>query len=374
MSGDDTNADQRIRALRLMRAALDITGAARATWLDAQCEGDPALRADVEQLLAADAEASGVLDHSLVDHVARGAIGTDPRVGRRIGPYVLAELIGRGGMGAVYRAEREHGGFHQSVAIKLLRAGDHDNVLAAQRFARERQILVRLQHPHIARLLDGGMTDDGQPWYAMDYVQGEALLDWATRTQAPLRQRLQLLMQVCDAVHYAHQNLVLHRDLKPANILVDAAGDAKLLDFGIAKLLDDTDAGVAATQTRTEHRAFTPAYAAPEQVEGGDVSTATDLYALGVILYELLTGLRPFRNAAAGPAARDAHTDTEAPSRRVARERGDRRNAAALRGDLDTITLTCLQFDPARRYASAAALKRDLERHLVSRPAINRHK
>ena len=353
----DTEAERRVRALRLMRAALDITGPARAEWLDAQCAEDAVLRAEVEQLLAADAAESGVLDQSLGEHVARGAIGADPRIGRKLGPYVLTELLGRGGMGVVYRGERDQGGFTQSVAIKLLRAGAHDDVLAAQRFARERQILVRLQHPHIARLLDGGIDDDGQPWYAMEYVQGEALLDWATRTQASLRQRLQLQMQVCDAVHYAHQNLVLHRDLKPANILVDAAGDAKLLDFGIAKLLDDTAQGDAATRTRTEQRAFTPAYAAPEQVAGGDVSTASDIYALGVILYELLTGERPTRG-----------DDIEAPSRRVLRARGDRHQAARLRGDLDTIALTCLQADPKRRYASAAALKRDIECHLAGLP------
>ena len=363
----DADAERRIRALRLMRAALDITGSERAAWLDEHCS-DAELRADVDRLLAADAVASGVLDQSLGDHVARGAVGADPRIGRRLGPYVLTELLGRGGMGVVYRGERAQGGFAQAVAIKLLRAGAHDETLAAQRFARERQILVRLQHPHIARLLDGGIDDDGQPWYAMEYVQGEALLDWATRTQAPLRQRLQLLMQVCDAVHYAHQNLVLHRDLKPANILVDAAGEAKLLDFGIAKLLDDTAQGDAATRTRTEQRAFTPAYAAPEQVAGGDVSTATDLYALGVILYELLTGLRPSGRSGVATAVGDAPTDTEAPSRRVQREHGDRRRAAALRGDLDVIALTCLQFAPERRYASAAALKRDLERHLAGLP------
>lgn len=364
----DTAAEARVRALRLMRAAFDITDAERKAWLDEHCGDDAALRAEIDRLLAADAEASGVLDQSLGEHVARGAIGADPRIGRRFGPYVLTGLLGRGGMGVVYRGEREQGGFTQSVAIKLLRAAAHDDLLAAQRFARERQILVRLQHPNIARLLDGGIDGDGQPWYAMEYVQGEALLDWATRTQASLPQRLQRLMQVCDAVQFAHQNLVLHRDLKPANILVDANGDAKLLDFGIAKLLDDAAQGDPATLTRTEHRAFTPAYAAPEQIAGGNVSTATDLYALGVILYELLTGLRPHGKAGVVPVNSDTSTDTEAPSRRVVRERGDRREAAALRGDLDVIALTCLQHDPARRYASAAALKRDLERHLAGLP------
>lgn len=353
----DADAERRIHALRLMRAALDITDAARGAWLDEQCADDAALRAEVGQLLAADAADVGMLDEPLNDQIARGAIGADSRIGRRLGPYVLTELLGRGGMGVVYRGERTQGGFVQVVAVKLLRSGAHDESLAAQRFARERQILVRLQHPRIARLIDGGIDDNGQPWYAMEYVQGEALIDWATRTQASLRQRLHLLMQVCDAVHYAHQNLVLHRDLKPANILVDAAGDAKLLDFGIAKLLDDTALDEAEVPTRTEQRAFTPAYAAPEQIDGGAVSTATDIYALGVILYELLTGARPSRA-----------DHTEPPSRRMLRTGGDRHRAAPLRGDLDTITLTCLQVDPSRRYASVAALNRDIERHLSGLP------
>ena len=363
-----TVAERRLRALRLMRAALDLTGAARSAWLDEHCADDAELRAEIERLLAADAAEAGVLDRPLGDQITRGAVGVDPRIGRHLGPYVLTDLLGRGGMGVVYRGERAQGGFAQVVAIKLLRAGAHDDVLAAQRFARERQILGRLQHPHIARLLDGGIDDDGQPWYAMEHVQGEALLDWAMRTQASLQQRLRLLMQVCDAVHYAHQNLVLHRDLKPANILVDVAGETKLLDFGIAKLLDDAVQDDVATQTRTGQRAFTPAYAAPEQVAGGAVSTATDLYALGVILYELLTGLRPSGNASVLPSVAGATTSTEAPSRRVLREHGDRRRAAALRGDLDVIALTCLQQEPERRYTSAAALKRDLERHLAGLP------
>lgn len=360
---------QRVRALHLMREALDVTASDRVAWVAARCAGDLALHAEVDRLLALDAAAAGPLDRSLSDHAEAGEFAGDPRIGRQIGPYVIRALLGRGGMGAVYRAERNEGGFTQTVALKLLRATDPDNTLALRRFARERQILVRLQHPHIARFLDGGVSDDGQPWYAMELVDGATLLRHVERLATPLPARLQLFMQVCDAVQFAHQNLVLHRDLKPANILVDAQGDVKLLDFGIAKLLqDEADPGTHEV-TRTEHRAFTPDYAAPEQISGQAVSTATDLYALGVILFELLTGRRPFKSGAVpGRGSATIDTNAEPPSRALARAGGERRRVTALRGDLDTIALTCLQAEPARRYASAAALKRDLERHLAGLP------
>jgi len=369
MSAPSLDLAQRMRALQLMREALDVTGADRAAWVAVQCADDLALRAEVDRLLALDAADAGPLDRSLAEHAQAGEFGSDPRIGRQFGPYVIGAVLGRGGMGAVYRAERNEGGFAQTVALKLLRASDPDNTLALRRFARERQILVRLQHPHIARFLDGGISDDGQPWYAMELVEGATVLQHVERLALSLPARLQLFMQVCDAVQFAHQNLVLHRDLKPANILVDAQGEVKLLDFGIAKLLlDDADA-VTREITRTEHRAFTPDYAAPEQISGQAVSTATDIYALGVILFELLTGRRPFKSGAvSGFVTATNDTDAEPPSRALARAGGERRRVSALRGDLDIIALTCLQADPARRYASAAALKRDLERHLAGLP------
>ncbi len=369
MSAPSLDQTQRMRALHLMREALDVTATDRAAWVTAQCVGDAALHAEVDRLLALNADAAGPLDRSLADHAQAGEFASDPRIGRQIGPYRIDALLGRGGMGAVYRAERNEGGFTQTVALKLLRVADPDNTLALRRFARERQILVRLQHPHIARFLDGGVSDDGQPWYAMELVEGATVLQHVERLALPLPARLQLFMQVCDAVQFAHQNLVLHRDLKPANILVDAQGDVKLLDFGIAKLLqDEADPGTHEV-TRTEHRAFTPDYAAPEQVSGQAVSTATDIYALGVILFELLTGRRPFKSGAlSGLVTATTDTDVESPSRALARAGGEHRRVTALRGDLDTIALTCLQAEPARRYASAAALKRDLERHLAGLP------
>ena len=355
-------------ALALLRQRLDMPDAQGDAWLARETAHDPALRAQVERLLAADRAADGPLDTPLSQHVAdahqHADDASDARLGQRVGPYALRALLGRGGMGSVYLAERADGGFEQTVALKLLRHADADP-LARRRFARERQILVRLQHPNIARFLDGGVADDGQPWYAMEAVQGETLTDYARRTGATLAQRIDLMLQVCDAVQYAHAALVLHRDLKPANILVDAQGQVKLLDFGIAKLIA-SEGDTERDATAAEQRLFTPDYAAPEQLHGQAVGTATDIYALGVVLYELLTDTRPFqRNRIAALASVDEHA--EPPSRRLA-ARGERPRAARLRGDLDTILATCLNPDPARRYASAAALKRDLERHLAGLP------
>ncbi len=349
-----------------MRQALELPEAEREEWLARQCGADAQLHRQVSRLLEADRDQDGPLDQPLILALEPPEASLDPRLGQRIGPFVARALLGRGGMGAVYRAERDAGDFVQSVALKLLRAGHGDDAQAQRRFARERQILVRLQHPNIAHFLDGGITADGQPWYAMELVEGgEALSHYVERSGADVPARLRLLMQVCDAVQFAHQNLVLHRDLKPANILVDAHGRVRLLDFGIAKLLDaDTDPAAGAA-TGTGQRAFTPDYAAPEQIAGDAVGTPADIYALGVILYELLTGERPFRRG--GVAALAASDPVpEAPSKRLART--DARAAAALRGDLDTIALTCLNVEPARRYGSVVALKRDLERYLAGLP------
>jgi serine/threonine protein kinase len=368
MSNASFDPQRAARALAIVRGAFDREGPARARWIANETLGDDVMRAEVERLLAADDSAGGPLDRPLMQQVAEQAEGADPRIGTRVGPFVLRELLGRGGMGNVYRAERDAGDFRQTVAVKLLRLADGDDAQAARRFARERQILVRLQHPNIAHFLDGGVSGHGQPWYALELVEGESITQHAERAQASVAARLQWVMQVCDAVQYAHQNLVLHRDLKPANILIDAQSQVKLLDFGIAKLLQSDNDGDD-PPTRTEHRAFTPDYAAPEQLEGGAVSTATDLFALGVLLFELLTGRRPFRRSGGiGSLVTGERGAVEAPSRVLARETGDARRAARLRGDLDTIVLTCLQLDPARRYVSAAALKRDLERHLAGLP------
>ena len=305
------------RALRLLRQRLDMDDAHGDAWLARETADDPALRAEVERLLAAERAASGPLDTPLARHALfepSPADDEDPRLEQQIGPFVLRRLLGRGGMGSVYLAERADGGFEQTVALKLRHT--HVDPSAQRRFARERQILVRLQHPNIARFLDGGMDARGQPWYAMERVDGKTLAQHAQSVGATLDERIELMLQVCDAVQFAHANLILHRDLKPSNILVDSGGSVKLLDFGIAKLLSgegstDPDATLAGQQ------AFTPDYAAPEQVRGESVSTATDLYSLGVVLYELLTGSRPFPRSAFGPLLVADAALPEPPSRRA---------------------------------------------------------
>jgi serine/threonine-protein kinase len=294
--------------------------------------------------------------------------------GRRLGPFELLSEIGRGGMGAVWRAQRVDGQYAQQVAIKLLHTRTLDDAsrqLLLERFLRERQTLAGLKHPNIAALLDGGVDERGQPWFALELVDGAPITRYASDRQLGLTARLRLLLQVCDAVQFAHQKLIVHRDLKPDNLLVDQSGQAKLLDFGIVKLLDDAPDGA---QTQTGAQVFTPNYAAPEQVQGGAISVATDVYALGVILFELLVGRRPFVHSGGGlqMAQISAGWRAEAPSRVLARDSGSARRARPLRGDLDTIVLRCLAHDPQRRYPTVQALADDLRRYLEGQPILAR--
>ena len=363
---------------RVFEAALDHPEAARGAFLDAACRDaggrpDAALRAAVDALLAADAgaEAAGgptgflatppvrlgdVLGDALGE---RGGLGA----GARVGPYRVVRLLGHGGMGEVYLAERADGRFAQRVALKRVRAGA-PSASVLRRFEAERDILSRLTHPAVARLLDAGTAGDGHPWIAMDYVDGRPLTEAAAALGVP--GRVALLADVAAAVHAAHRALVVHRDLKPSNVLVDAEGGVHLLDFGIARLLDPDADGL----TETGQRPMTRAYAAPEQLRGEPVTTATDVYALGVLLYEVLAGRRPFVGDA--PALVEAAVlsrDPEPPSR-VA----DPAAAAprALRGDLDTICLRALCRDPEARYASAEAFEADLRRTLRGQPIAAR--
>jgi serine/threonine-protein kinase len=293
--------------------------------------------------------------------------------GETIGVYRLIEPLGRGGMGEVYLAERADGRFDQKVAVKLVKRG-MDSAEILRRFARERRILARLEHPGIARLLDGGETRDGRPYFVMERVEGESITDYCCTRRLPLDDRVRLVASCCDAVDAAHRAFVVHRDLKPSNILVTADGHVKLLDFGIAKLLAEEE-GQLTSQGR---RAITPAYAAPEQIVGGGVTMATDVFALGVVLYELLTGAVPFDRHATTPhelALRLEHESAERPSAAARRTNGpdsadeaQARWVRRLRGDLDTITMKALAREPERRYASAAALAQDLRRFLTSRP------
>ncbi|MBP6898638.1 MAG: serine/threonine protein kinase [Burkholderiaceae bacterium] len=366
----------------LLDELLDLEPAAREQRLAALRGQDAALAAQLAAWLAQDQALAGAdfLQAPALPGLARlaGAAGAGAQAGQRIGAYTLESLIGEGGMGSVWRALRSDGRYQGRVAIKFLRggllgAGD------AGRFAREGAILAQLDHPHIARLLDAGLADDGQqPYLVLEYVDGEPLDAHVQRRQLDLAATLRLFVDVLDAVAHAHNRLVLHRDLKPSNILVDGQGRIKLLDFGIAKLLDgegDGQAQAATELTQRAGRAFTPQYAAPEQLAGGALGMATDVYALGVLLYGLLGGGHP-TPAATGRttplALMQAVLETE-PRRlsEAVRARGGAdagRRARALRGDLDTIVAKALKKAPQQRYANAAALAEDLRRWLAHQP------
>jgi len=351
---------------------------------------DPELADRLEELLEADAREAS-LDFSGVVAAGAGAWleEIEPTSSRealpaKLGPWRLGALLGRGGMAEVFAAERVDGQFEQRAALKLLKRGMDSKEIVA-RFLRERRILARLEHPAIARILDGGLAPDGRPYLVMERIDGEPITEWCETQAAPLERRLRLLVDTCRAVAAAHRLLVVHRDLKPSNILVSADGAVKLLDFGIAKLLDPEELDGAAT--RTEQRVLTPAYAAPEQILGEPITTASDVYSLGVLAYELLTGRLPHRRgrrSAGELVSRAAAESIERPSAAVLMEDGDatgsrrldagerRRRSERLRGDLDTILLTALRREPERRYGSVEALAEDLERYLDGRPIAAR--
>ena len=332
-------------------------------------------------LLAADAS-TGIMDE-LSPYLASVAGVLDVRVPVRVGPYRIVSEIGRGGMGAVYLADRDGDDFDHRVAIKLIESTDAADPLH-QRFLAERRILAGLTHPHIARLLDGGVTGDGRPYIVMEYVDGLPITRYCDTRQLDIPARLRLFVDVCDAVQHAHQSLVIHRDLKPTNILVSGDGSVHLLDFGIAKLIDPA---AATPHTRLDSRMMTPEYASPEQLRGDTLGTSSDIYSLGVLLYELLCGRAPYRFETQSPldmATLVCDQDPERPSARVtgnaadidpdtaARQRGTSvdRLARLLDGDLDAIVLMAMRKEPARRYASADMLRQDVERHLTRLPVL----
>ncbi len=344
--------------------------------------GDAALRSEVERLLAVDeAVGDGTLD-PFVRPFASGApdlLAVD-MAGTMIGPWRVLRELGRGGMGVVLLAERADGQYEQLAALKLMRAGG-DPIGLRRRFLRERQILARLEHPHIARLLDGGVTAAGEPYFALEYIDGEPLTEFVARQPVDVVARLRLFLDVCAAVQFAHRQLIVHCDIKPSNLMVNRDGRVKLLDFGIANLVAGDDPGSAETQLR----ALTPAYASPEQLRGDPVTTASDVYALGAVLYELLTGMRAYRIGAdassserlaaisdARRALPSAASQVPGPAVavRVAGLAG--LPARSLRGDLDVITATALQGDAAQRYASVEALADDVRRYLDGVPIAAR--
>jgi eukaryotic-like serine/threonine-protein kinase len=363
MTNPPGNPGRWTRVQNLFHAALEQAPARRAAFVAEACGTDADLRAEVESLLAA--------------HDEEGLLGEPPGLDREpeaesFGPYRILRPLGHGGMGAVYLAERAGAGFRQVVALKLLRVGlglpGRIPSDVQDRFARERLILARLEHPGIARLIDGGYTPEGHPFLAMEFVEGAALIEYSERQVRSVADRIELFIRVCEAVQFAHQRLVIHRDLKPANILVTEDGQPKLLDFGIATFAEREGQPEATTLTGLW---FTPNYASPEQVRRERVTTLSDLYSLGVLLYELLAGVRPYEVGGLSPAPIEDVVCRLIPERPSARVPHPRR-ARELRGDLDTIVLKALAKEPERRYGSVQELADDLRRHLRREPVLAR--
>jgi serine/threonine-protein kinase len=380
---------QQVKAV--LNGALELVGAERSAFLAATCLGDDELLQEVDSLLVSEDE--------IDDFIKTPVFRIHPEdaesftVGERLGAYQVVRELGRGGMGSVYLAERADEEFEQRVALKLVRRGmDTDEIL--RRFRSERQILAHLDHPNIAKLFDGGTTEDGRPYFVMEHVEGRPIDEYCDDRKLTTRERLELFRSVCSAVHFAHQNLIVHRDLKPGNILVTDGGIPKLLDFGIAKLLDSDQE----TFTRADVRPMTPEYASPEQVRGEAITTASDVYSLGVLLYVLLTGHSPYRPVTQDPqslAKAICETDPLRPSSVIGKT-GERKRSDGsvaeltpesvskvrdgeehtlrrhLTGDLDNIVLMAMQKDPQRRYASVDQLANDIARHLQGLPVIAR--
>ncbi len=383
---------------KLFRAAIEHEPAQRAAYLDQACAGDSALREEIESLLASHDHAESFIETPAFAHGVVTMAETLPEqiAGQRIGSYQLVREIGHGGMGTVYLAERADE-YQKLVAIKVVKRGmDTDDIV--RRFRHERQILASLEHPNIARLIDGGTTADGLPFLVMEFVEGVPVNDYCDHHRLTTNERLQLFRAVCAGVEHAHQKLVVHRDLKPSNILVTPEGAPKLLDFGIAKVLNPELSAPMMEQTRTDLRVLTPDYASPEQVRGEKLTTASDVYSLGIVLYELLTGHRPYRSANTPPhelARVICEQEPTKPSTAInhvevvtrgdtgrqtitpqsvsnARDTQPDKLRRRLSGDLDNIVLMALRKEPHRRYATAAHFAADIGRHLDGLPVAAR--
>ncbi|MGH9937071.1 MAG: serine/threonine-protein kinase [Blastocatellia bacterium] len=384
----------------IFNAALDRPVDERETFLAEVCGGDQPLRQQVEHLINCHQQAGDFIESraaAFPDSLPQDDAVTlqlDSMIGRQVGAYILVREIGRGGMGAVYLAVRADNQFRQRAAIKLVKRGmDTDFVI--RRFRNERQILAALNHPNIARLLDGGATDDGLPYFVMEYIEGMPIHRYCDTRRLTIAERLRLFRQVCAAAHYAHENQVIHRDIKPGNILVTEDGTPKLLDFGIAKILDPDLAADTVDPTVTAMRLMTPEYASPEQARGEHVTAATDQYSLGVLLYELLTGHRPYQLRRRAPheiARVISEEEPEKPSDVVTRARevtasdGKRTIALSpeeisrdrssspdelrrdLAGGLDDVVMRALRKNPHQRYDSTQNLSQDISRYLQGLP------
>ncbi|MEP6484023.1 MAG: serine/threonine-protein kinase [Rudaea sp.] len=396
-----TTQDAWPRVRALYHAALDQPEPVRSAWLEEHCGNDADLLARVRSLLMASDGEQHILDGPVVDLLQRLRTTDDPDelgLGATVGPYRLQRLLGVGGMGRVYLAERIDGQFHQLVALKLIRS-EFANPQLRQRFLRERDTLARLTHPHIALLHDGGIGANGAPYFTLEYIEGEPITAWCDAHSLGLRDRIALFLKVCAAAEYAHRNLIVHRDIKPSNILVTAEGEPKLLDFGIAKPLASDS---SAMETATQAHPMTREFAAPEQVLGEPITTATDVYALGILLYLLLCGRMPYRRAALGETgwtksvveetpepmeraltrpvgvARDgvaAHASAEATIDQIAAQRATSalQLQRALRGDLERIVQGALAKSPETRYPTVTALVDDLRTYLEGRPLRGGH-
>ena len=386
----------------LFQLVLEQPMAQRPSFLERACGADRELYSQVRELLKADYTSDNFLEKPAVTPLSKVladvAADMNEPMPTHLGPYAVQKLLGSGGMGAVYLAYRADKSYNKQVAIKDIHRGmESDRIL--QRFRRERQIIASLDHPNIARLLDGGATDDGRPYIVMEYVEGMPINEWCNQKRLPTAKRLQIFLQVCDAIQYAHQNLIIHRDIKPGNILVRADNTAKLLDFGIAKLMNPETAQAVTDKTATSMRLMTPQYASPEQLKGENVTTASDVYLLGIVMYELLTGHRPYEvkdNAALEALRAYAQGEPQKPSEAIFRttdrltmEGGRQITANALivseqrdgtpaillkklQGDIDAILLRALRRHPAERYQSTAQFAQDIRNHLNQLPVTAR--
>lgn len=384
----------------IFRIAIELEPRLRKAFLDNACGADERMRQEVESLVNAHEHTNGLMEKpALVEQpFSVTSISDNPMIGKMVGHYRLMQEIGRGGMGTVYLAVRDNGQYRKQVAVKIVKSGlDSENVI--QRFQNERQALAMLDHPNIAKLIDGGTTDDGRPYFVLEYIEGLPIDEFCDTHKLITVERLKLFRQVCAAIHYAHQNLLVHRDIKPGNILVTRDGVVKLLDFGIAKFLNPDLSPASLKLTTPENRPMTPNYASPEQVRGEPLSIASDIYSLGVLLYELLTGHRPYRlKSRFDPEIERiiCEQEPEKPSTAInrteeviepgsgiktvitpelvskTRDGRPERLRRRLTGDIDNIVLMAMRKEPQRRYASAEQLSEDIFRHLQGQPVIAR--
>src|SRR6516165_5448407 len=356
----------------IFQAAIEIPSSERSEYLDRACAGDEELRSEVASLLENDSIDTDTL-HSVVASDLKGLAEAAGRreIGLRVGPYRLVRELDGGGMGIVYLAVRSDDQYFQIVAVKMVRRGMESPALL-QRFRAERQILATLTHPNIGAILDGGETEDGRPYIVMEYVEGQQITQASETRTLSVRQRVELFRSVCSAVQYAHEKLVIHRDIKPSNVLVTSEGIVKLIDFGISKPLAPELIDQNLPKTETVQRMMTPDYASPEQFLGSEVTTASDIYSLGVLLFELLTGSRPYNLRELSPAAAEKVICSEEPRKPSQAAGLPSRTKKELVGDLDRIVLMAMDCDPLRRYQSARHLEEDLVRYLEGKPIAAR--